>query len=83
MKKTPSEKAEDLINKFRKVGCASFEEAELNSAIQSSCLCVDEILVVVISAYSKMGMGEIGLLKDYIPFIYWNDVKEELIKYKI
>lgn len=42
--KTPEDKAKELIEKFKKVGCRSFEEAEDNSAKQCALICVEEML---------------------------------------
>lgn len=38
------DKAQNLIAKFRKAGCASFPEAEVHSAISSAKLCCDELI---------------------------------------
>lgn len=38
------DKAQNLIAKFRKAGCASFPEAEVHSAISSAKICCDELI---------------------------------------
>jgi hypothetical protein len=60
---TPEKQANYLIEKFLKIGCRSFEDAEFHSAKQSALICVDEILLVIQD-----------LPIENIEWSFWNDV---------
>ena len=71
------DKAKELVEKFKNVGCASFDAAENNSAIQSALIAVDEIISTLnhdIRDLDVRGNILINLIE------YWRDVKKEIIE---
>jgi hypothetical protein len=79
---TPKEKAKALVEKFLKMEYGVLEEyfpsTHTYLAKQCAIICVNEMIEVVRSAWDKLGCGEIGELKDYIPYIYWQSVLTEI-----
>ena len=71
---TPKEKAEELVNKFmniKNVKLSDYSVIYLPTAKQCALIAVSEIL------------DELGQIDDgqtYIPYIYWEQVKEEIEK---
>ena len=73
---TPDRKAKELYDKFYGVS-QNIAYLEI-IANRHATICVQEIIKVVTSAHDKLGIGEIGELKDYIPYIYWQQVLSQL-----
>jgi len=86
----PKEAAEQIVEKYSNIdwmgyssdyGYARFSTDLLRQQSKScAILHCQGIIEVVISAWDKLGCGEIGELKDYIPYIFWNKVLNEINK---
>ena len=79
---TPETKCGELIKQY--YGLESRDgfgdSITYDLAKQCAIIHVNGIIEVVVSAWDKLGCGEIGELKDYIPYIFWQDVLIEIEK---
>ena len=76
----PKEKAKELYDAYEKIFIDANADSWGKEAIACAIIHVNGIIEVVISAWDKLGCGEIGELKDYIPYIFWQDVLIEIEK---
>lgn len=68
---TVEAKARDVFNKF-------YDYLPMKQSKECAIVLCDEVVAVTIDAWAKLGMGEIGELKDYIPYHFWNSVKRHI-----
>lgn len=76
MNLTPTQKADELIEKFRPFAHSNFtynDTGETEKATRCAIIAVDEILEMTVSRIVKWNGNTVGFVKVYS--VYWQEVK--------